>query len=122
MVLTVVADIVIAEHHVNVLAVLVLDKEVGQSRAVRDELLKSAWYEGSRTNDLTCALMPGAEIVYRPSSSGPGASHPGPIAAASATAAAKSSESLIFTWTDPVMSQKQEHKSEPATSVLYPSF
>jgi hypothetical protein len=111
MVLTVVVDIVIAEHHIDILAVLVLDKEVCQSRAIGDELRRSATYRSSRTDDLTCALMPGAEIVYRPSSSGPGASHPGPIAAASATAATKSSESLIFTWTDPVMSKKQEHKS-----------
>jgi hypothetical protein len=100
MVLTIVADIVIAKHHIDILAALVLDEKVREGGAVWDELPRSAGPRNYGLTILTCALIPGAEMVYRPSASGFGASHPGPIAAASATAATKRRESLISTYTD----------------------
>ena len=99
--LTVVVHIVVAEDHVNVVAVLVLDVQVRQGGAVGDELWRlvqvDAFYPCLSP---TCALMPSAEIVYRPSSPGPGAWQSRVMAAAFATVATKSNENLILTYTD----------------------
>lgn len=96
--LTVVGGIIVTKHYIDVLAVLVLDKEVCKSCAIFDELKRlSVCLTSGRLKvmRITCALIPGALRVNFPS--GPGVNFFLGILVASARAAAnKSVESLIL--------------------------
>jgi hypothetical protein len=123
--LTVVVHIVVAEDHVNVVAVLVLDVQVRQGGAVGDELWRlvqvDAFYPCLSP---TCALMPSAEIVYRPSSPGPGAWQSRVMAAAFATVATKSNENLMLTYTDLtwlVEDRPERSWLEPGIKLTFPA-
>lgn len=60
--------------------------------------------------------MPGAEIVYRPSLSGPGVLQSRAIAAASATAAMKRAENFIFIYRRPREFSKEQRGTAPDPS------